>query len=124
MAQLETHRGGSNSADCGDPIDFVRDVTAGFPNVQPCHVFGWIGIRGIRQRLADEHSVIDPAELWGRPEVPDGRNTTGVVLVEKVLSEDGIRGEDIGKDINQLLDCGIFCLSVVPDVEYVTVDRR
>lgn len=120
----ETYRGGGNSADGGDPVDFIRNITTDFAEVQPCNIFGWVGIWGIRQCLADEYCVIDTAEFRGRTEVPDRGNTSGAVVVEIMLREDSIRGDDVGEDIDQLLDGNTVGTRIVPDVEHVIGDSR
>ena len=120
----ETYRGGGNSADGGYPIDFIRDVATDFPKMQPWNVFGWVGIWGIRQSLADEHGVTDTLELRSRTEVPDRRNPSGAVLDEIVLREDSIRGDDVGEGVDQLLDGGTVGTRPVPNVEHVIGDSR
>jgi len=122
--ELETYRGGGNPTDGGDPVDFIRNVTADFPNVQPWDVLGRIGIWSVRQSLADEHGVINTLELRGCTEVPDRRNPSGGVLDKIMLGEDQTRGDDLGKDIDQLLDRNTVGSRAVPDFEQVIVDGR
>jgi len=89
-----------NSADSEDPVDFVGDVTANFRKVQPRDVISRVGIRCVRRSLPDEHGVVDALELLRRAEVPDGRNPSGGVLVEIVLREDHVRGNDVGDGLD------------------------
>ena len=84
----KTHRGWRNSANSKDPVNFVRNVTADFPKVQPRDVLCRVHIRYTRQDLPDEHSILDPPEPWGRAEVPDGGNSSGSVIDKVVLTED------------------------------------
>ena len=124
MTQLETYRGRRNSTSGIEPVNFVRDVTTDFPNVQPWHVLGRVGIWGIRQSLADENSVLDPLELRSRAEVPDGRNSSRGVLDEIMLGQNQILGDDFGEDVDQLLDRDTVGSRAVPEFEQVIVDSR
>jgi len=120
----KTHRGWRNSA-CGvDPVDLVRDVTADLLNVHPRDILGRISIRCIRPGPSDEHCILYPLELWIRTEVPDGGNPSGGVADEIVLSEDQVRGNDFGEDIDQLLDRDVSGTRAVPEAEQVIVDSR
>ena len=85
--------------------------------MQPRDVLGRVGIRCVRQSLSDEHSVIDALELLSRTEVPDRGNPSGGVLDKIMLREDQIRGDDLGKDIDQLLDRDTVGSRTVPDLE-------
>jgi len=117
-------RGWCNSADGVDPVDLVRDVATDFAEVQPWNVLGWVGVWGIRQRLADKHSVIDSLELRSRTEVPDGRNPSCSIADEIMLREDQTRGDHIGEGSDELLDRDIAGSRAVPEVEQVLVDAR
>jgi len=92
--------------------------------VQPWNVLGRVGIWGVRQRLADHHSVLNSLKLRGRTEVPDRRNPSGGVLDKIMLGEDQIRGDDLGENFDQLLDRDTVGSRAGPDLEQVIVDSR
>ena len=124
VTQLETYRRGGNSTSGVDPVNFVRNVTADLPKVQPRNVLGWVGIWSIRQSFADEHGVIDSLELRSCAEVPDGRNPSRGVLDEIMLREDQTRGHDLRENIDQLLDRDAVGGRAVPELEQVVMDSR
>ena len=92
--------------------------------MQPRDVLGRVDIRYVRQRLSNKNGVLDPLELFGRAEVPDGRDPSGRVLDEVVLRENHPRRDGVGEGLDQLLDRGISRVRAVPEVEQVTVDGR
>lgn len=90
--------------------------------MQQRDVPGRVSTGCIRQNFSDENSVINPLEPWSRAEVPDGRNSSGAVRDEVVLSEDRVGGNDVGEALDQLLDRYASRTGAVPEVEQVVVD--